>query len=96
MDIGFIIWTIFVFFLGGDMAFYFIYSPKARIRNYWKKIHDLNVFISPEIENAATNDLAERGIEEFGMKINFILKYDFDAMDDAKYIEKNKWEKGKK
>ena len=95
---SFIIWTIFVFVMGGSCAFWFIYSPKAKVRNRWREIKKLKIFVDMDKERkerGETDGLAENTIEKLGTDINYMLKEDFDPEADKEYIEKNNWVKGK-
>jgi len=88
----FIIYTIVVLIVGGELAFYFIYSPKAQIKKLWKNIQ-LIKSLTPRSEYIPDIIYSEpdKRIVEFGERINWLLKYNFDPKKDKEYIEKNKW-----
>ncbi len=93
--LGFIIWSVFIFIMGGNVSFWLMYSPKAKIRNRWKIIKKLKIFTTMEEKHPEGGDSAERRVEKFGTQINSILEEDFNPEIDREYIEKNRWVKGK-
>jgi len=78
--------------IGAGLAYYFWYSPKARIKNLWKIIHRYSPLLRPDLMlgESAYPELAQK-IREHGEMINLLLKYNFDPEEDKEYIEQNKW-----
>ena len=89
---GFIIYTIFILIIGGNLAFHLIYSPKAQIKKSWKNIQLIRS-LTPRSEHIPEIIYSEpdKRIADIGKHINYLLEYYFDPEEDREYIEQNKW-----
>lgn len=78
--------------VGGELAFHFIYSPKAQVKRLWKKIYKLNQFKIDCGDDSArdflVNDSVYSNISNQKKKINILLNYYFDPEKDEDFINK--------
>lgn len=90
--------SIIIFLIGGwigaELSFYFIYSPKAQVKRLWKQINKLNK-LKIDCGNDSTRDYIVNGsihtaISNNKKKINILLDYYFDSEEDEEYISKNR------
>ena len=89
----FIIFLLGAFF-GSELAYYFIYSPKAQVRRLWKQIHKVNQFKidcgGDSVRDLIVNESVYTTISKQKKRINTLLDYYFDDEEDEKYRNKNR------
>jgi hypothetical protein len=81
-------------YVGGELAFYFVYSPKAQVKRLWKQIHKLNQFIidsgDDSVRDYLINDSTHKAIADHKKKINILLDYYFNEEEDQEFVKNNR------
>lgn len=81
-------------YVGGNFAFYFIYSPKAQIKQQWKAIQRLGGakidFKEDSVASYIVNSPYDEAILKRKKVINSLLDIYFDPGKDEDYIKQNR------
>jgi len=81
-------------YVGAELAFYFIYSPKAQVKSLWKQIHKLTQFRldcgNDSVRDSLVNSTTDKLISEKKKRINILLDYDFDPEEDKEFVAQHR------
>jgi hypothetical protein len=81
-------------YVGGELAYYFVYSPKAQVKILWKQIYKLNQFIidtgDDSVRDYLVNDSTRKAIADQKKKINILLDYYFNEEEDQEFAKNNR------